>query len=405
MATSATGTYSKLTTLGSSTLNYTKTGLSSAKTYYFKVRAYRTGEGVNVFSSYSTAKSAGTAPSVPQISALTGGTGKITLSWEDVSGESKYEVYRATSEKGTYSRITTLNANTTSYTNSGLSAAKTYYYKVRAYRTVNGANVYSSFGSVKYGTTAPSVPVITSAAGGTGKITVKWKAVTGASGYALYMATSASGTYSKVTTLGSSTLSYTKTGVTSAKTYYFKIRAYRSSGGSNVYSGHSSFVSGGTATAPPQIATVTGGTGKITLTWKDVSGESKYQVYRATSEKGTYSRVATLNANTKSYTNTGLFSAKTYFYKIRTYRVVNGANVYSGYSSAVSGETKYQVYMSSSNNGKYSLAATLNANTKSYTKTGLTSRKTYYFKIRTYRTVNGKTVYSSFSPVKSVTPT
>ena len=136
---------------------------------------------------------------------MTGGTGKVTLTWKDVSGESKYQVYRATSEKGTYSRIATLNANTKSYTNTGLSAAKTYYYKVRSYRVVNGANVYSSFGSVKYATTAPSVPSITSAAGGTGKITVKWKAVTGASGYALYMSTSASGTYSKVAALNSST--------------------------------------------------------------------------------------------------------------------------------------------------------------------------------------------------------
>ena len=429
MAASANGTYSKLTTVSSSTLSYTKTGLSAAKTYYFKVRAYRKGEGVNVYSSYSAAKSAGTAPAVPQISALTGGTGKITLSWKDVSGESKYEVYRATSEKGTYSRIATLNANTTSYTNSGLSAAKTYYYKIRAYRTVNGANVYSSFGSVKYGTTAPSVPAITSAAGGTGKITVKWKAVTGASGYALYMATSASGTYSKVAALGSSTLSYTKTGLSAAKNYYFKVRAYRTSGGANVYSGYSSAVSGGTATATPQISAVTGGTGKVTLTWKDVSGESKYQVYRATSEKGTYSRIATLNANTKSYTNTGLSAAKTYYYKVRSYRVVNGANVYSSFGSvkyaatapsvpsitsvaggtgkitvkwkAVTGASGYALYMSTSASGTYSKVAALNSSTLSYTKTGLSAAKNYYFKIRAYRTAGGASVYSGYSSAVS----
>jgi len=61
--------------------------------------------------------------------------------------------------------------------------------------------------------------------------------------------------------------------------------------------------------------------------------------------------------------------------------------------------------MSDSKNGTYRLAATLNANTKSYTKTGLTGEKTYYFKIRTYRTVNGKAVYSGFSSVKSAIPT
>ena len=33
--------------------------------------------------------------------------------------------------------------------------------------------------------------------------------------------------------------------------------------------------------------------------------------------------------------------------------------------------------------------------------TGLKAKKTYYFKIRTYRTINGKVYYSSYSSVKS----
>ena len=37
-----------------------------------------------------------------------------------------------------------------------------------------------------------------------------------------------------------------------------------------------------------------------------------------------------------------------------------------------------------------------------YTNKKLTSKKTYYYKVRAYRVVNGKKVYSGYSKVKGV---
>jgi len=42
------------------------------------------------------------------------------------------------------------------------------------------------------------------------------------------------------------------------------------------------------------------------------------------------------------------------------------------------------------------------ATSKSYTLTGLTTGTTYYVRIRTYKTVNGKTYYSAWSSKKAV---
>ena len=52
MSTNKTGTYSKIKTISNGyTLSYTKKYLSSGKTYYFKIRAYKTtGSGEKVFS-------------------------------------------------------------------------------------------------------------------------------------------------------------------------------------------------------------------------------------------------------------------------------------------------------------------------------------------------------------------
>ena len=57
--------------------------------------------------------------------------------------------------------------------------------------------------------------------------------------------------------------------------------------------------------------------------------------------------------------------------------------------------------MATSKNGTYKKVATVKGGTKvSYTKTGLTNGKTYYFKAAAYKTVDGKNIYSSYSPVK-----
>ena len=54
----------------------------------------------------------------------------ITVNWSPVTGATGYKVYRNTSSSGAYSHVGTLAS--TSYTDSGLSANTTYYYKVSA---------------------------------------------------------------------------------------------------------------------------------------------------------------------------------------------------------------------------------------------------------------------------------
>lgn len=70
----------------------------------------------------------------------------------------------------------------------------------------------------------------------------------------------------------------------------------------------------------------------------------------------------------------------------------------------VSGATGYKVYMKTGKKGKYKLVKTLKKNSKvSYTTAKLKSKKTYYFKVRAYKTASGKTVNGKYSKVKKVT--
>ncbi len=169
----------------------------------------------------------------------------------------------------------------------------------------------------------------------------------------------------------------------------------------------------------------------IKLTWnKTVNGANGYAVYRSTSKDGKYTLRKTITSkNTIEFTDTGLDTNTTYYYKVRAYRMIADKKEYGSYSEIVCakpvlsktkitvsskskkatikwnkvlGASGYKVYSATSSDGTYSLKKTITSiNTLSYTNTNLVSGKTYYYKVRAYRNVNGKVVYGPYSAVKS----
>jgi hypothetical protein len=132
------GTYSEITTVGADVTSYNDTGLSEATSYYYRVRAYNSAGN----SSYCDEANATTYPAAPSgLSASAASSSQINLSWTDnSSGESGFKIERKTGSGGTYSQITTVSANVTTYSNIGLSEATTYYFRVRAYNAAGNSN-------------------------------------------------------------------------------------------------------------------------------------------------------------------------------------------------------------------------------------------------------------------------
>ncbi|MDO4485588.1 MAG: Ig-like domain-containing protein [Bacillota bacterium] len=74
----------------------------------------------------------------------------IAIKYKKIKGVSGYEVYRASSKNGKYKKVTTrLQRYPDTYTSIWLRSDKTYYYKIRTYKTVDGKKVYSKFSEVK----------------------------------------------------------------------------------------------------------------------------------------------------------------------------------------------------------------------------------------------------------------
>jgi len=261
----------------------------------------------------------------------------MKISWTTGAGITAYEVWYATSENGKYqqAKVTT----DTSYTQTDLDAGTTYYYKIRPYKTISDTKVYGDYTSVKSKKlTVPTPMNVKLTNSSANSLKVSWTKVAGASGYEIYRATSKSGTYKKIETITSgTTISYTNKSLTNGKTYYYKVCAYKTVDASNKYSDYCSIQSKKVNLAKSAVTATAKSKSSIKLSWKKVSGATKYEVYRATSKNGTYKKIKTTSS--LIYINTKLKSNKSYYYKVKAVQTVSKKTYKSAYSTVQSAKT------------------------------------------------------------------
>ncbi len=140
------GTWTQIATVGANITIYTDTGVTPNATHWYRVQAYN----VCTNSPYSNQASATTAPppapsSLTTTAAVT--TNQINLSWTDNSNnEDGFKIERAPDaggSPGTWTQITTVGANITTYSDTGVAVDTTYWYRVRAYNAL-GDSPYSN---------------------------------------------------------------------------------------------------------------------------------------------------------------------------------------------------------------------------------------------------------------------
>lgn len=154
-----------------------------------------------------------------------------TLSMSKVSGAQGYSIYRTTSKAGKYAHIA--NVASTTYKDTGRKSSSSYYYKVRAYKTVNGKKIYSSYSNVAYVSSTLKKTENVKVTNQTNGRKVSWNYVPNASKYNVYRSNSLNGKYEYIGS--STTLSYTDMSADSSKTYYYRVRAYKKSANIKYY--------------------------------------------------------------------------------------------------------------------------------------------------------------------------
>ena len=207
-------------------------------TYKFAVRAYRTIGGKRVLGEYTSYTTTTRPANVTGLKVSLRGAASLKLTWNKSAGATGYVVYTYDRAKKAYVRTADIkNANTTYYISKKLTAGTICYYKVYAYRNYYGTYVYSGATQIK-DITNPATPAV-SVSSASKQFTVKWTGVTSASGYEVYVSSTANGTYRTLAKGNSSSRSYTCKNLTTGRKYYIKVRAYVNYNGTKIYSAYS----------------------------------------------------------------------------------------------------------------------------------------------------------------------
>ncbi len=266
--------------------------------------------------------------------------------------------------------------------------------------TFNNVTVTGNLGS----TTPPSnglpAPTGVNVVRGTGAdLTINWNDQASETGYRVERSidgvvfTTAGTTAANVTT-------YTDTGLTGTMRYFYRVLALSASGAS-VPSAIDSELNRPSAVRTLQTTSLD--QNRIVLDWIETSGETGYRIERSP-DGVTYTTIATVGANIPSYTNSGLTSGESFFY-----RVTPTSALGDGVSAVVGGETRLPVVAGlvftqitptqlqlgwtdlgvetgytiqrSTNGTTYADIATVPANSTSYIDTTVAAASEYYYRV------------------------
>ena len=426
------GTYKVVKTIKSgNTTSYKDTSVKAGKTYYYTVETMvKTGDNI-CYSGDSASVEGRTAKKAKIKYAVSNGSNQIEVNWGAVSGAYGYRIKRSTSKNGTYKVVATLKGkNNTTYQDKKLKTAKTYYYKIETINKVNGKKGYSGNSAAVSAKTLKTTSITAVKATGSTSVRLEWKAVDGASGYQIYRSTSKDSGYKKVGQVkGKNTKKYEDKTLEAGKTYYYQVRAYKSNSAKN---GVASFSKAQKAWTIKQVVfsqITSDSKNQVTLGWKKVSKAQGYDIYRSDKSNSGFEKIASISSgSTLTYTDKGVKSGNTYYYKIAaTYKIKGSAgrgsyskvtevavlkqgsissitlgdnNVLNISWNSVANASGYELAGAVSEKGTYTTLQTSGAT--SFTHSNLVQGTTYYYKVRAYKDLsNGIRMYGPWSAVKA----
>lgn len=353
------------------------------------------------------------------------------LSWKKNPDASGYLVYRSEEKEGRYEIVKKITK--TSWKDARLSPGKVYYYKVVPYKKVRGGQIYGEMPEEAVSFTAlPGVPKIGSVKkSGYQSVVLNWKRTPGISGYKIYESDLKKEGFEEVfvlpvanTSPAAISVQYKSSRLQPNQTAYFKISAYIETENGILESELSAGKAMKLLPDKPELFLKAENGDKMSISWKDQEADG-YLLYRSDKKSSSYQLIADTKETGFMDSKSRLVPGKTYYYKLRAYKVTEKGLLYSAYSSAASGKLllaapepvlekgtdnclswkavkgaeKYEIYRASSKNGTYKLLGETDG--LSFFDSSLSQGKTYYYKVRAYQTrmlvLMKKKVYGEYS--------
>jgi hypothetical protein len=141
--------------------------------------------------------------------------------------------------------------------------------------------------------------------------------------------------FTLIATAGANQVTYSSTSLTANTTYTYRVRAYDGTTYS-AYTNTASATTLGPPNAPSDLKATATSKGRIVVRWTDnATNEGGFKLERSTDGLN-FTQIALLPANATAYSNGGLTSGVTYYYRIRAF---DGQN-HSTYSNIASAAAK-----------------------------------------------------------------
>ena len=394
-------------TVPADTLLYYSNNLAPATKYYYRVFAVNASGSSAASSVVSGTTSAAPIPAAPGNPAATVlSSSQIRVTWSDVVGEASYRIERSPTGTSGWAQVGTVSLDTLEFTDTGLTAATKYFYRVLA---VNPAGT-SPASSVVSGITSMSSPTL--AVLSSHGIRLSWSAAAGATSYGIERSLTGTGNWTSAGTAPAGTLLFDDTGLTQLTAYYYRLFAVTAAGTSPP----SSVVSAATPQTPTAIPATPGSVqhgvisdSMIRIVWYDVAQEMSYRIERSPTGTSGWAQVGSVSANTLAYVDTGLAPLTTYHYRVFAVNELGTSPASAVVSpttplpppvapanpavsivtshelrvtwSDVAYESSYRVERSATGTSGWTTVGTVGADTLALNNTGLTQSTKYYYRV------------------------
>ena len=411
--------FSEVDSVASSVTTFqNNTGLTPGTQYFYRMRACNVG-GCSVYAAQVTATTRPAAPINPV--ATTVSATQINLSWTASAGTVDYRVERSTTSGSGFAEVATVATATLS--NTGLTAATRYFYRVRACN-VGGCSAFSTEVSAL---TLPLPPGAPSALGATtvsaAQINLSWGAATGTvDTYRVERSTTASSGFVEIASLANTATTFqNNTGLAPATQYFYRLRACNT-GGCSVYT---SEVTATTLPLPPGapsgLNASAASSGQINLSWTAGTGTiSTYRIERRTGA-GAFAEVVSIAGTTTTHPDQGLSAGTQYDYQVRACNTggcsaytapalattlpnppsglgattASAAQINLSWTGSAGAVATYRVERSTTAGaGFLEIASVTGATTTYQNNTGLNPATQYFYRVRACNSAGGCSAYT-----------
>ena len=261
-------------------------------------------------------------------------------------------------------------------------------------------------------------------------ITLTWGINTSSDGYIIEIYKD--GKWSRVTKItGNSTITYKVSGLKAGTAYKFRVKAYKMSGSTALYSDYSATVAARTNPSVMKGAKLTGrAADALRVNWSKNASADGYIVEMYQGNK--WVRVSKItNNSTTTFRKARLSASTVYKFRVRAYKMSGKTALYGNYSTTVTARTNPSIMKGVKIGGKAKdalrvnwtkntsaqgyivemykggkwvrVAKITNGNTTTFRKAGLAKNTVYKFRVRAYH-MSGKTaLYGNYGSVSGKT--